>query len=130
MTILLTVTVINGTSIYSNAQKTKLQSEISQIEVLVDNYITRNSGNNFESVTIDISGYTSSEKEQFTGENITNDTVKLYIIDLAAIDAEEVTYGTTKEGTRDRYLYSELTGRVYYDIGKKIGDTVYHRVDE
>ena len=53
MTILLTVTVINGTDAYNSTQKTKLQSEINQIELLTNNYMARSSKNDFEEVVID-----------------------------------------------------------------------------
>jgi Tfp pilus assembly protein PilE len=130
MTILLTVTVVSGTGAYNDAQKVKLQSEISQLEILVNNYITRNSVVSFDAVQHDISLYTEEEKAQFEGETIIDNKIMLYIIDLVAIDAHEVSYGMLKNGPKDRYLYSAVTKKVYYDLGRTIDQKIYHRIDK
>lgn len=128
MTLLLTVVVVNGNGIYNATKKTKLQSEIEQIEILVDNYIRRNSGITFAAIQLDISSYTAEQQAQFTGENITDNILELYVVELDKIDAKEVAYGTGERGTTDRYLYSAVTNRVYYEQGIRIGGVIYHRI--
>lgn len=129
LTTLLTVVVINGNNIFNDTKKVKLQTEISQIEILVDNYIMRNSGNNFEKVELDISTYTEAEKKQFEGEKIVDNKIELYVVDLYKIDVQEANYGTGTKGTSDRYLYSETTKKIYYEQGIKMEGIIYHRVD-
>lgn len=129
MTILVTIVVINGSNSYDRAIKNKLQVEINQIEILVDNYVIRNSVNDFEEVVLDISTYSDKEKSQFAFETITDNKIVLYVLDLNAIDVQDVNYGTGKDGENDRYLYSKETKKVYYDRGITVGDVVYHRID-
>jgi len=130
MATLLTIVTINGTEIYNDAQKTKLQSEINQLEILVQNYLMRNPNYNWSEVEIDLSEYSDNEKEQFNGENIVDDKIVLYVIDLLAIDAEETSYGSGSLGEKDRYLYSKNTKKIYYELGRTIGDNKYYRIDE
>lgn len=130
MTILLSIVSIVGSDIYNSAIKAKLKSEINQIEILVSNYITRNSGINFDIVELDISKYSVKEKEQFVGENTIDNKISLYVVNLDAIDAEEVAYGSLIEGESDRYLYSSTTKRVYYEKGINVEDIIYHRIEE
>lgn len=130
MTILLTVTVITGTDVYDNATMTKFQSEISQIELLVNNYEKRNSGVDFQVIELDISDFTEFQKHQFKEENIVDNVISMYIVDLQKIDAEQVSYGLGKESETDRYIYSSETKKVYYERGLQIGDNIYHRIGE
>lgn len=128
MTILLSIISISGSDIYENAMKVKLESEINQIEVLVNNYMVRNSGIDFDTMELDISSYTANEIAQFDGETITDGKITLYIVDLDEIDAEEVSYGMLKNGEDDRYLYSSTTKKVYYEKGIDIKSETYHRI--
>ena len=129
MTILVTITVINGGNSYDRAIKTGLQVEINQIEILANNYVVRNSVNDFEEVVLDISTYSDKEKAQFADETITDNKIVLYVLDLEAIDAHEVNYGAGKNGENDRYLYSKETKKVYYEKGLEVDGVVYHRID-
>ena len=128
MSIILTVIVINGSDSYNSANKLKLQTEISQIEILVENYIKRNSGINFASVELDTFSYTAEQLKQFEGENIVDNKIQLYVVELDKIDAKEVAYGAGKNGSTDRYLYSATTKKVYYEQGIKIDEVTYHRI--
>ena len=128
--ILTSATVTIGTKEYNKAKLVKLQSEMSQIEVLMDNYVTRKSGNiQFSKMNLDVSNMEDTSLAQFSDETITGTTIEMYVIDLYEIDAEESTYGTGKLGDTDRYLYSVKTGKVYYEKGIKVGQETYHRVD-
>lgn len=128
--ILVVAVVPVANDMHIGAQKTKLQSEINQIEVLVANYIRRNSGNDltpYEWDTTTISGF---DTKQFEGEIITDNKISMYVVDLYKIDAEEVNYGMLEDGIKDRYLYSAQTGHVYYEKGKNFGSKIYYRVPE
>ena len=128
--ILTSVTVITGTEEYNKAKLVKLQAEMSQIEVLMNNYYTRKSGNiQFEQVSMDVSTLDEKSLLQFNEETIEGNKITMYVIDLYEIDAEESTYGTGKLGDTDRYLYSTKTGKVYYEKGLKVGNTTYFRVN-
>jgi len=130
MSLLLTVIVINGTGSYNSVNSTKLQAEITQIEILVKNYEKRNSGIDFPKIQLDISSYTEEQKKQFEGENEVDNKIELYVVVLDKIDVKEVSYGTGEQGVKDRYLYSNVTKRVYYEQGVEIGEVIYHRIGE
>ncbi len=117
-------------NVKKEAQKTRYQAEINQIEILTANYIRRNSGNDLESYEWDVTIAYSQDEDQFEGENITNSKLTVYIVDLNKIDAEEVSVGNLTQGESDRYLYSEKTGHVYYEKGKTIGNKTYYRVPD
>lgn len=130
LVILTTVTVTTGTKEYNKAKLVKLQSEMSQIELLMNNYVTRKSGDiQFSKINLDVSNMEDTSLTQFSDETITGTTIEMYVIDLYEIDAEESTYGTGKLGDTDRYLYSAKTGKVYYEKGLKVGSITYHRVN-
>lgn len=128
--------ILTGVIIYSsgnavaNTEKAKLQIDIVQLEALMNTYKIRKNGNiGFETVNFNTSNLNSTELEQFEGETITNNTVQLYVIDLYEIDAEAVNYGDLKLGSTDRYLYSSVTGKVYYEKGLEIDNITYHYVE-
>ncbi len=126
--ILTGLVVVNGKDAYVEAQKTTLKTEIAQIETLTKNYYTRRSGN-LDFVTIELT-VPSTYLEQFEGESIVSSKVTMYVIDLNKIDAEEVTYGNLEDGANDRYLYSSITGKVYYEKGLEIDGKIYYRIDK
>ncbi|MBR6688936.1 MAG: hypothetical protein IKL68_02855 [Clostridia bacterium] len=130
MAILVATVIPIGSNMHIGAQKAKLQAEIDQIEILTVNYIKRNSGNDFEVYEWDISSIIDFDEKQFEGEIITSNKINVYVVDLTKIDAEEVNYGLLEAGEKDRYLYSEQTGHVYYEKGKKLGSKMYYRVPE
>lgn len=119
-----------GINVHDSAKKTTFQSEINQIEMLVENYIKRNSGNNFQAYTWDLSNYMIEGTLQFAGETITEGKIEMHVVELDKIDVEDVKRGTLKDGATDRYLYSAKTGKVYYEKGIKFGGELYYRIDE
>lgn len=130
MAILSSVTITIGTGIHVSAQKTKFQTEINQIEILTSNYIRRNSGNDFAPYTWNVESLKGYDGTQFEGEIITNGNINVYVVDLTKIDAEEVNDGLLEKDAKDRYLYSEQTGHVYYERGKTFGSKLYYRISE
>lgn len=128
-TILVGVIVINATDAISGADKMNLQSDISQLEILMSTYKIRKNGViDFETVNVDLSNFDEFKLQQFEGETIVDNLVSLYIIDLEKIDAENVSYGKLEEGEKDRYLYSITTGKVYYEQGLIVDGNTYYYV--
>ena len=119
-----------GTNANLDAKKTKFQNEINQIEILVENYIRRNSGNDLQPYEWDVALLRLGYIEQLEGEEIFSDKVQTYIVDLEKIDAVNTALGSLKNGEKDRYLYSEKTGKVYYEKGITIGKQRYYRIDK
>lgn len=127
MIILAGIVVVNTTGMFVDMELTKLKLDIAQLENLMNTYKIRKSGNiGFAKTGLDISTLNSDELLQFKGENIVNNKVELYIIDLEAIDAEAVNYGNLENGASDRYLYSLTTGRVYYELGLETENITYY----
>lgn len=130
LTILAGVIIINSTGTIISADKSKLHADISQLEVLMNIYKTRKNGTiNFEIVQFDTTQLSTNELKQFEGENIVDNRVYLYVIELYEIDAEETNYGNTKLGSDDRYLYSNITGKVYYERGLVADDITYYYIE-
>lgn len=130
MAILVAAVIPIGSNMHVGAQKARLQAEIDQIEILTANYIKRNSGNDFEAYEWDVSSIIDFDEKQFDGEIITSNKINVYVVDLTKIDAEEVNYGLLESGEKDRYLYSEQTGHVYYEKGKNFENKMYYRIPE
>ena len=129
LSVLAGVVVFKTTPILTNVDKTKLQTDISQLEALMNTYKIRKNGNiDFPTVQFSTAGLTSAELAQLEGETITGNRITLYVIDLKEIDAEAVNYGNLKLGAKDRYLYSLATGRVYYEQGLDIDGEIYYHV--
>lgn len=129
LTIFAAAIVFNTDYVFVNTEISKLQIDISQIEALMSIYKIRNNGNiDFSTVQLNTSNLSEAELEQFGGENIIDNNIQLYIIDLEAIDAESSNYGNLKLGSKDRYLYSLNTGKVYYEQGIEDDGTIYYYV--
>lgn len=130
LVILAGVAVVKSTPILTNVDKAKLQTDIAQLEALMNTYKIRKNGNiGFEVVEFNTSGLTTTELQQFSGETITSSKISLYVIDLLEIDAQAVNYGNLELGTKDRYLYSDVTGKVYYEQGLEVEDITYYYVE-
>ena len=131
MIILLGVIVITSSPTVASTEKYRLQMDISQLETLMNTYRIRKNGKiTFETVLFDTSYLSLQELQQFEGETIEDNNIKLYVVDLKEIDAEQVNYGNLKQGATDRYLYSLKTGRVYYEQGLKVEDITYYYVED
>ena len=131
LAILTGIVIIDSNYIVADAGFSKLQSDIAELQALMRIYKIRNSGNiTFDTVDIDISYLSEDAKKQFSGETISDDgKIQLYIIELDEIDAETVNYGTQKESATDRYLYSSVTGKVYYEQGLLVNGIMYYYIE-
>ncbi len=127
MIILASIAIINMDNVFLNTNLSLLQTDISQIEALMNTYKIRKSGNiDFHTVQFDTSSLSASELLQFSGESVIDNKIELYVIGLEEIDAEGSNYGDLTLGSKDRYLYSKTTEKVYYEQGLKIGNEVYY----
>ena len=124
------VVVINSEYLVADTSVSQLTTDISQIQYLMQIYNKRKSGNiGFETATFDTSKLSDKELQQFSGENIVDNKINLYIIDLFEIDAETVNLGNQENGPADRYLYSNTTGKVYYEQGIKMDEQTYYYIE-
>lgn len=131
MVILGTVIIMRASSPYNDTSKMKLQADISQLEYLMSIYKTRKNGNiDFDTVKFNTASLHVNEIEQFKNETIVGDSILLYIIDLSKIDAQAVNYGNLKLGSKDRYLYSLKTGKVYYELGVEVDGITYYYIED
>ena len=131
LVILTGVVIIDSNYIVADAELSKLQSDIAELQTLMRIYKIRNSGNiPFDTVDMDISYLSEDVKKQFSEETISDDgKIQLYVIQLDKIDAEAVNYGTQKESASDRYLYSSVTGKVYYEQGLLVNGVMYYYIE-
>lgn len=130
MIILMATITLSESNILSNTNIKDFASEMIQVKSAVEQYRIRKSGNlDFETSTIELD---SVELAQYEGETVSDDKVTLYVVDLSKIDAENVNYGNGLDGEDDRYLWSEETGKIYYQKGYKYSEskTYYTLTDE
>ena len=131
---LLSTIVITGVNITNNTKKIKFASEISYIQELVNTYRENNNGRypSSKKINIDTSKINQNDLEtQFKNEYIYNNTLLLNKIDLSALNAGSLVYGTSTEPSSDDvYCVSAVTGRVYYIRGLKIGNNTYYTLTD
>ena len=131
LVILAGVVVINAGITVADTDKAQIQMDISQLEYLMNTYKIRKNGNiNFDVVEFDTSGLSAIELNQFSGETIIDNKISLFVIDLIEIDAEAVNFGNLELGDTDRYLYSDVTEKVYYEKGLEIDNVTYYYVKD
>ena len=130
ISILMGVIILNMENFAGMTDIAKLQVDISELEHLVSIYKTRKSGIiDFLTVEFDVSNLSENEVSQFEGETITNNKIELYVIDLDKIDATQTNFGNLSEGVNDRYIYSNNTGKVYYEKGLNVDNEIFYRVN-
>lgn len=130
LSILLGIIVINSGYMVTDTELSILSTDIEQLEYLMNIYTIRKSGNiDFEIVDFNVQDLSPEELRQFSGETITDNIIKLYVIDYDSIDAENVNYGKQEKGMTDRYLYSKTTEKVYYEYGLSVNDKVYYYIE-
>lgn len=120
--------VITGSGITSKTKLKRFGTEILQVEEAVNQYVKRKSGViDWEKVTIDETLLTDEEKIQYVEENIST-SFELYVVDLKDIGAETVNYGIEYSNTNSKelYLWSEKTNKVYYRKGYNYKDKTYY----
>lgn len=129
LAILAGVMIIRADYSFVDSDIAMLQVDIAQIESLMSIYKIRNNGNiDFPTVQFSTSGLSGQELVQFSGENIVNNQIQLYVVNIGAIDGETSNFGNLKFGSKDRYLYSINTGKVYYEQGIEVDGITYYYI--
>lgn len=130
---LVSTIVIIGTDINNNTKKVKFASEISYVEEILKTYFN---GNGEYPVLNEIDFNTENLDtkilfEQFSGENIINNNIKLYKIDFSKMGNLELTIADKSYNDKDSvFLFSKTTGRVYYKKGYKVGRKIYYTLTD
>lgn len=128
--IILTTTVtLSAEEIITDVRKKQFAREIYEIQNVVDKYKFEyedypyivNEGNRVQ-IEVSIEGYA----DQFSGEDIIDNKVNLYPINLSKAGIETLSRGTKKDLDQlDVYAFSSKTGKVYYVKGYTLYDKVY-----
>lgn len=134
MLILSTVITVSAGNIVENVKKEQFAKEIYEVQNVVDKYKFENNDypyiyneNEKKQITINI----QDSIEQFQDEEIIDNFVTLYQINLPEAGIENLSRGVEKEGeVKDVYAFSSKTGKIYYIKGIKIGDEVYYTLTE
>lgn len=130
---LVSTVVITGTSINNKAKKVKFASELSYVEEMLKSYF--NTKGEYPILDEDIfSTENISEDillEQFSDEDIIDNKVKLYQIDFSKLGSSDLTIGDKDYDNSDSvYLFSKMTGKVYYKKGYKVGKNIYYTLTD
>ena len=132
--ILLTTITFSADNIISNTKKRQFAKEIYEVQNLVDKYKYENDDypyiiENDEKKVININ--VENIDEQFVGEDIINNTITLYPIDLSKAGVQNLSRGTKKDNNEnDVYAFSNKTGRVYYVKGYKFRNNTYYTLTD
>jgi len=127
MSILLSIVGLNINNVIKETQVKGFASELQQLEYLINDYKTRNSGNvYFNEYIIDTTAIPSDFLAQMSEETIVGNNITLYEIDYYKIDAMDTNYGKQENGSDDIYLYSLATGKVYYKLGFEYNSEKYY----
>ena len=120
--------VVSTDYIMEEVDKKEFVREYKLIESGVKDYIMRNNGNiDFEEATLDLSNIETENLIQFNGENVVDNMIETYIIDLDKIGVINTTYGRKKDGDElDIYLLSKTTNKVYYKKGFSYNNNIYY----
>lgn len=130
---LVSTVVITGTSINNKAKKVKFASELSYVEEMLKSYF--NTNGEYPTLDEDIFSTENISEDillkQFSNEDIIDNKVKLYQIDFSKLGLLELTIGDKDYDNSDSvYLFSKMTGKVYYKKGYKVGKNVYYTLTD
>lgn len=133
--ILLTAITFSADTLISNTKKRQFAKEIYEVQKVVDKYKYENDDypyiiENDEKKVFNIN--VENIDEQFVDEEIINNTITLYPIELSKAGVQNLSRGTKNDNNEnDVYTFSDKTGKVYYVKGFKVGrDTYYTLTNE
>jgi type II secretory pathway pseudopilin PulG len=128
MFLLASTVIISFNSIETDTKKKEFGKEIFLVSQLVKEYEFLNGSYPLSNdVNVDLNSIFDTSKNQFSDETgYATNTIVLKEIDLKKANVSNVVRGTQKYGASDIYLFSELTKKIYYLRGEKIGDTKYY----
>lgn len=126
----LTATVTVSTKqVMQNTYKKEFMREYKLVKAATRDYIMRNSGTiDFEETQFDVTSISAENLQQFYGEEVADNKIEMYVIDLEKIGITNATYGTrSNEDNNDVYLLSKKTNAVYYKKGFVNGNNIYYK---
>lgn len=108
----------------TNSQKIEFAMELNMIKSAVDTFKEKNGYYPITSEVVNISDVSDAIKDKFYDEFYNNNII-LNVIDINKLNISALKYGlgNTKD---DKYLISNLSGKIYYLKGVKIGNETYY----
>ena len=135
MLILISTVTVSLDSVVTNSRKRQFAKEIFEIQTMVDSYKKHNNdypyikkaeGN--KTIELEING---KNETQLVSEDIIDNKVELYVINLQKIGANELSRGYNKDNDEtDVYAFSNKTGKVYYVKGYKVRKNKYYSLTD
>ena len=135
MLILISTVTVSLDSVVTNSRKRQFAKEIFEIQTMVDSYKKHNNdypyiktaeGNKI--IELEING---KNETQLVSEDIIDNKVELYVINLPKIGANELSRGYSQNGDEtDVYAFSNKTGKVYYVKGYKVRKNKYYSLTD
>ena len=124
---ILTATVtISTNSIIKNTFNKEFVREYALVKSAVSDYIVRNSGIvDFETDEIDLTSVDAEDLNQFNVQDIENNVIECYVVDLQKIGIKDATYGTSQTED-DVYVVSRNTKTLYYKKGFSYNNNTYY----
>lgn len=129
LSVLSGILVVSTKSILNYTYRKEFNNEYYLVKSAVSDYITRNSGViDFEETNINLNSIKKEYLNQFESENVQNNIIQAYVVDLDKIGVYNTTYGNAQDGdTLDRYVVTKDTHMVYYKKGFNDNDYVYYK---
>ena len=135
MLILLSTITISLDNIVTNSKKRQFAKEIYEIQSMVDTYKKQNDDYPYIKLaegnkTIDLE-VTNGNENQVAIEDVIDDKVTLYVINMQKIGANELSRGYNQNGDEtDVYAFSNKTGIVYYVKGYSVRRNTYYTLTD
>ncbi|MDO4282951.1 MAG: type II secretion system protein [Clostridia bacterium] len=128
--LLATTVAISASSSINDSRKISFATEISFIQEAVNHYYMKH-GNIpvLEKIEMNLSTLDEENRLEFKGENVNNDIVQLYRLDLPSLGKIDTVFGND-EKERDYYAVSLDTNRVYYVLGLHVGEKNYYSLTD
>ena len=135
MLILLSTITISLDNIVTNSKKRQFAKEIYEIQSMVDTYKKQNDDYPYVKLaegnkTIDLEVANGNEN-QVASEDVIDDKVTLYVINMQKIGANELSRGYNQDNDEtDVYAFSSKTGIVYYVKGYSVRRKIYYTLTD
>ena len=135
MLILLSTITISLDNIVTNSKKRQFAKEVYEIQSMVDTYKKQNDDYPYIKLaegnkTIDLEVANGNEN-QVASEDVIDDKVTLYVINMQKIGANELSRGYNKDNDEtDVYAFSNKTGKVYYVKGYSVRRKRYYTLTD
>ena len=135
MLILLSTITISLDNIVTNSKKRQFAKEVYEIQSMVDTYKKQNDDYPYIKLaegnkTIDLE-VTNGNENQVAIEDVIDDKVTLYVINMQKIGANELSRGYNQNGDEtDVYAFSSKTGIVYYVKGYSVRRKRYYTLTD